>query len=547
MVRDSTQSVAQAETLFRWSAAFCALLAAILWVGPYLMRSDLYADDAAQHLFWMYRFIDPQLFPDDLSVLYFGDSSAAPWGYQALYYLLSRLMDLQTASESVAFVLVLLSAWLAWKLGTASGDELPELRGLFAVTAVLTLIPIKLTDLLTPLGLQRSFALMLMLLCLWALVARQYIWVGISWLAAALFYPVALVVLGLTGGVVFLSHIVRERRLPPAGLWNIALGAAALGITFLNMDPPPGIGPAVTGEEARHMAEYLPGGRLPMFGMGSVATWFADHHIALGWPRRVVLLLGAALVVVCCFARRSIPAAGWTMVGVGLGIWFVSRQMLFQLYLPNRYSRWTLACFAVLVFSAAAYVAFNLLWRNLRTEKARKTLSWIAAMGSIMLVLAFLFPSAREAQARPVDHDMQRAYDFMATLPKDTLVAAHPDLADFIPLRSRKSVLASTEISLPFHLGYYNQLKPRIEASLRAAYATNTQELDSALAPYGVDVMLTSAVIWDKPDYFAPFDQLTRSLRERGERLGYVLRIPPPDRVLFRSGDVYIVRINAGG
>lgn len=544
MVRDSSQAVSHAETLFRWSAVICGLVAAVLWVGPYLIRSDLYADDAAQHLFWMYRFVDPKLFPNDLSVLYFGDSSAAPWGYQGLYYLLSRFMDLQTASESVAFVLVLLSAWLAWKLGMASGDELPELRGLFAVTAVLVLIHIKLTDLLTPLGLQRSFALMLTLLCLWGLVAGRYIWVGVSWLLAALFYPVTLVVLGLTGGIVFLFDIVRERRLPSAGLWNIALGVVAVVIALINVDTPPGIGPTITGDEAQHMVEYFPGGRLPMFGMDPVATWFADHHIALGWPRRVVFLLGLAVAVVLVFARHSIPAAGWTMVVVGLSVWFISRQVLFQLYLPNRHSRWTLGCFAVLAFSAAAYFVFNRVRRKLKDGGARRASEWVAALGSIALVTAFLLPIAREVYARPVDQDMQRAYDFIATLPRDTLVAAHPDLADFVPLRSRRSVLVSTEISLPFMAGYYNQLKPRIEASLRAAYATSMQEMDGALAEYGADVVLTDASVWEKPDYFAPFDALTRSLRERGDRLGYVLRSPPAERVLFHSGNIYVVRVD---
>ena len=44
---------------------------------------------------------------------------------------------------------------------------------------------------------------------------------------------------------------------------------------------------------------------------------------------------------------------------------------------------------------------------------------------------------------------------------------------------------------------------------------------------------------------YAPFDRLVAELRARGERDGFVLRQPDPRRVLFRSGEVYVVRVIA--
>ncbi len=537
-----------AGTAFRWSAACCAAIAVLLWMGPYLIRADVFADDMTQHVFWMYRFIDPGLFPGDLSVAYFGDVSAAPWGYRTLYWFLAQVMDLQVASEWMAVVLLLVSVWLAWLLGAAAGDDRPDLRGLCAVVAVLMLLPLRLTDVMSPAGLQRSFALSLMLWCLWALVARRYAWVGVSWLVSALFYPVVLVVQGLTAAVVFAVDLQRERRLPKAWFGNCILGVAALLIAVLSSKVTQGIGPTVTGNEARSMVEFYPGGRLPMFGMSPNGNWLNDHHIALGWSFYSLLLLAAALLVTMWKGRlRSIPAAGWVMAVVGIGVWFISRQMLFTLYLPNRHARWSLACFAILAFSAAAYVIIDSLLDQMEKQSAmaRKRLIAVIALLAPALVTAALLPGTLRDYRQPHNDDMQRAYAFIATLPKDTLVAAHPDLADYVPLLSRRSVLVSTEISLPFMLGYYRQLVPRLEASLRAAYATNLQEMDAALAPYGADVMLTNASVWTKPDYFKPFDKLAHELRERGDRLGYVLRSPPLERVVFRSGDVYVIRVGS--
>jgi hypothetical protein len=93
--------------------------------------------------------------------------------------------------------------------------------------------------------------------------------------------------------------------------------------------------------------------------------------------------------------------------------------------------------------------------------------------------------------------------------------------------------------------GYYAQMKPRVEASLRAAYATRIEEVDAALAPYGVDVMLTGPSVWEERGYFAPFDELVRSLLAQGARHGFVLKSPPADRILFKSGEYFVVRVQA--
>src|SRR5512136_2221929 len=46
--------------------------------SPYVVQ-----DDARQHVFWMARFLDPGLFPNDVIADYF--QSVAPIGYKALY------------------------------------------------------------------------------------------------------------------------------------------------------------------------------------------------------------------------------------------------------------------------------------------------------------------------------------------------------------------------------------------------------------------------------------------------------------------------------
>ncbi len=535
-----------AERALRISATFCLAAAVLLWAGPNLARVDLFDSDATHHVFWLYRYADPALFPEDPSVEYFASPSVAPWGYRALYAVIAPFADVLFAAEVVSVLLLAITVLLAWKLGTALTSTARPLAGLFAVTATIALLPV--TDLVPPMGFQRTFALPITLLCLWALVTRRYAWVGVSWLAAALTYPVIIPVLGLTAVIVFGMDLLRERRLPRLWWWNAALGVVTLAIVIVGSSTPEGVGPMVSYEQASHMPEFGPGGRQTLFGQTWSGYWFGHHRTGLGWsPWAVLSMAGAMLVTVATGRRRLIPLPVWVLAGTGVALWFLARQALFLLYLPNRHSRYAIAAFAIVAFAAAGCALIQ--WLASRSADRRVVvdrLCRVAALAAPVIVVAQLLPFAAAAWQKPIDRDMERAYAFIASLPRETLVAAHPDLADPVPLRTRRSVLASTEASIAFMQGYYARMRHRIEASLRAAYATSWEELDAILAPFGVDVVLTGPAVWSQNGYYAPYDALARELRATGERQGFVLQQPEAERVLFRSGDVYVVRVGAG-
>jgi hypothetical protein len=389
-------------------------------------------------------------------------------------------------------------------------------------------------------GLQRAFALPITLACLWALVARRYIWVGMSWVGAALFYPIVIPVLGLASGAVFLGDVLEERRLPSRWGWNALLAALAIVIVVLGSNTPESVGPMVTHEQALAMEEFGAGGRQNLYGTKPTSYYFGNPRTGLGWSPTMLLVVAAAVGITFALGRRRlVPRAAWILAGVGVTLWFLARLVMFHLYLPNRHSRYALAAFAIVAFTAAGLA----LIQALATSWPRVSSQLAVALIAPVIVLATLWSQAATAWQQPVDRDMERAYAYIATLPKDALVAAHPDLADYVPLRARHSVLASSEESIAFMLGYYRRLTPRIEASLRAAYATSWDELESTLAPYDVDVILTGPLVWQKSDYYAPFDTLTKALIDRGKREGFVLRAPPPDRILFKSGEVLVLSV----
>jgi hypothetical protein len=543
----------------RLSAAVCALVAAVLWLGPALVRADLFDGDAAHHVFWFYKFADPALFTKEASLAYFTSASVAPAGYRALYATLAPLVDVLTAAEWLSVALLAATAAFAYVLGRAAVPEgrYRDIAGL--ATAAVTLALLSRIDLLPPMALQRTFAVPLTLMCLWALVARRYAWVGPSWVLAALVYPVIVPVLGLAAGVVFLRDLLRDRAMPPNWILNGVLGVVAVGIVLLDIGMPEGVGPMVTWAQARQMPEFGLGGRQQLFGIGWHDNLFLHHRTGIGVSAKILLGAGiAALTAVALRRRRWIPVPAIVMAITGVVLWGIARLTLFDLYLPNRHSRWTVAAVVIVVLAVGATAVFAgaVEWFEARARAPRSSdhepwarplrgAALLVAVIAPLVVAAALYPAAARAWHKPVDGDLERAYAFLATLPKDTLVAAHPDLANYVPLRSRRAVLASTEASVAFVVGYYAKYVPRVEASLDAAYATDWDALDARLAPYGVGAVLSNAATLDRTAYRPPFDERVATLTAGVAPESFVLRDPPPDRVLFRSGDTVVVAVHA--
>ena len=541
------------EPLLRVAAAVGLAVATALWVGPSLLRADLFEDDATQHVWWLYRYADPALFRGDIMVDYF--RTMAPLGYRALYGVVARFVDALLAAKLLSGVLYLASGWLAWKIGTSlGGQDKRAVRGLLAVVSFVVVVSVGRTiaEVLATVAFQRTFSLPLLLMCLWALIARRYRWVGASWVASALMYPALLPLAGLMAGCVFLRDLIRDRRMPDAWLFNFCCGVVALAAALFGMPQAGALGPAFTFREAIGMPEFGHNGRLQLYLGSFVADTVRYHTMGLGTSPYFLIVLTAVVVFVWWRGQsRLIPFAAWAMLGTGVALWALLRlfpaQLMFGLYLPNRHSKWAIAAFAIVAFAAAAYTVLELVGGWVRSRGGRISGAgpvWALSMCAVVAIGVVLWPNAYRDITKPVDRDLENIYAFISQLPKDTLVAAHPTLADDIPLRTRRSVLTSTETSMPWLRGYYAIVKPRVEASLRAAYATDVSDLDSQLAPYGVDVFVSGPMVWNETNYLEPYDhELFQGLLARGRDKGFALREPPPDRVLYRSGDYYVLSV----
>jgi hypothetical protein len=174
----------------------------------------------------------------------------------------------------------------------------------------------------------------------------------------------------------------------------------------------------------------------------------------------------------------------------------------------------------------------------------------LAPLAALVVVVAALVNAPRLLEDLRTERPpgFAEAMGFLSGLPKDLKIAAHPRVADDIPLITRRSVIACEETCQSYYLGYYRIVKPRISAQLEATYATTWPPIDQLCDRFGATVFLVDLGVYRRPVevkhvFYEPFFSEIRGLIELGKKIGFALETPPPDRVLFRSGDFMVVRL----
>lgn len=523
-----------------WFVVIVMVAQAVALFLPDVLRPDLYNDDAQQHIWWTYRFADPSLFPNDFIAQLYSQPTIAPVGLQAIYRLFVPWIDAQVLSELLPFGLAIATSVLAWLIGrrAAGGNRAGGVVACVFAGWVLYLYLIG--------GFARAFAQPILMLGMWALLARRNRWLGLTFVLAALFYPQTVVNLGLLAVVVLGVRALRERRVPSDWAWLVGLGlvAAAIMVAVYARPLPAGIGPAVTEAEARAMPEFGPGGRSKFFTDDPVAYYIEGARSGFGIPRHLFALLIGLIGLGAWRFRGALPFEAWALAGTSVAAFALAHATLFALYVPNRYVVYTIALFVMMCFAAwlpPALAALRL-ERFFDRREIRVGLAVLACGASVWM-------SAHRMEkllGRPVARDLEAAYAYLRTLPNDTLIAAHPIDAEPVALRTRRSVLAWRETSDAFFLGYYRKVADRIKGELAACFATDWAEVDALHERFGASVFLVNRDRYRTPEsssYIPPFRDAALEQIARGRREGFVLDHPPAERVLFSQGNYLIVEL----
>lgn len=495
----------QTRSWLGFSLLIC-LLYGLQSLGVALDSAYVVQDDARQHIFWMQRYLNPSLFPNDLIADYF--QSVAPPGYKAFYALWTSIgINPLLISKFVPLFLGLITTLYYFGL---SLSLFPMPAGAFIACLLLNQGLWMEDDLVS--ATPRAFLYPLFAAFLYYLLRDAIIpcWIALALLA--LFYP-PMALLGL--GVLTLrlgrwpAGLRLSRRRQDWFLWAGAclILALILGPYQLSTHE---FGPLTTVAQAQQMPIFnqVEGyyGRAFYFHDNPLIFWlFSPRTGLLFWGVLSPLVL-AAFALPVYLSRSSPPArARWVTTQVhllsqlslaALGLYGLAHWFTFQLHFPNRYVYHGARFVLPLAASITLTLYISTRCRRLNAEQRprqhlRRQLSLVLQLGlaGVLIVLPFS-PKLSIANQLYVTGRATELYQFLQQQPHSTLVASIDAEANNLPTFARRSVVAAREYALPYHWGYFSQFQRRTLAMIEAQYSAELAPVQRFNAELGVDFWL---------------------------------------------------------
>jgi hypothetical protein len=504
-----------------------ALSAAIILFAHFQAFTNPYVinDDVRQQVFWMQQWSDPELYQSDWISDY--ARHYVPWGVQGIYWLASRIIDpIYFSKVLTGFIFIFLSLSF-FKVGKVIGGR----QLAWIAVGVSWLMPIFLDNLSG--GLSRSFASPLLIVFLLNWLNRNTWGVGAVLILQALLIPYIFILCGLAACLGWTLWRTRLGETPPflarfPHFACLALGAVLVLLMNHSINQA-GYGPLVTYGEMLGHPEFTEAGRYEILPVPSllweacaVPIGYMGLFLECGIPVGATSFF--AILAICFMGglrrewkpltRRLQP---FLCVGLAsLLLYLAARIVLLKLFIPARYISYTVNIFFCLI----AALCFQGLLGNRSFSKLTIAIAitLMAILGGLRLQGVGIFDYSE-------DKDL---YNYiLANTPKDAVIAGHPNLMDNVITFGRRKVFASYELAHPWCKGYWQRLRPRLEALFEAYYAEDADCVVRFSQKHNVDFL----VVDDRhfaPDFlraqpfFEPFGKMIK--QQVGDRTGFILQ-----------------------
>ncbi|MGL5794678.1 MAG: hypothetical protein ACRC06_09765 [Waterburya sp.] len=472
-----------------WLAAsiFVAILYSFSGLSLAFQSDYTIQDDARQHVFWLQKLNDPNLFPNDLIADYF--SSVVPTGYKFLYWL----------ANFCGIEPLLFNKILPGLLGIATTTYM------FGVT--MTIFPVPLAGFLASLllnqnlwmlddlvsGTPRAFFYVLFLGFIYYLLRQRLLLCLLFITLQGLFYPHIVLI---SAGILAINIIASKKR-RYFYLIGLIFAIALLAIYKLQTSD---FNQVIDLDAAKKLPEFYSKGRNAFFFDNPWYFWLSAPRS--GWfPRewQYVLLcsFGLFLPLIVRYPQRfplikklnsKVEIIGQILLA-SLSLFLLSHLLLFTLHLPARYSQHTWRIVIALVDGITVSILLHWL-----TNKITRYSPPLAPLTSAIIIGALLYPTYA-VQSYPyrlgyVTGEAVELYQFLQQQPKDVFIATLSSEGDFIPSFAQRSVLVAEEYSIPYHLDYYQPIRQRTQDLIKAQYSSSQEEVNQFIKQYGIDLWL---------------------------------------------------------
>lgn len=474
-------------------------------------------DDVRQQVYWMQRWTDPGLYENDLLSRY--AQNYVPWGVQAVYFLGSFLMNPVQFTKVTAFFLYLATIGFIYGLARGFRDDFTAVT----IVCVAFFFPGYLQKISG--GLSQGFAYPLLAAYLYLLSKNQMVWAAMVLFLQSWFNPYIFTLSLVTHSVFILRRQlvpwVFERR--RRGRWDwrelagviaqnipVVLGILAMLLKYGVMASPE-FGDIVTWKDMEGNAEYSEHGRTddlppPSLLWELLVPWTYFFPFSADYP--VVFYGCVVLLIACVFfalikARAIVQFNGfrvfWYLIPASFLLYTISYLLLLRLFIPNRYVELSLTLFYTVAMGLAISGMLRL----------RGGVRWASPL---LLIVIAIIGGLRNHNVSIYDYSYYKpVYRFIETLPKDSLLAGHPEFMDNAQTFGRRKAFATYELSHPYRRDYWAVMKKRLYDLFDAYYAGDPKALREFSDYYGIDYLIvresdfSDGALFARSIYFEPF------------------------------------------
>lgn len=474
---------------------FIALLYSWFDLQTAFAENWLVQDDARQHVFWLARYVDPELFPNDLIADYF--QSVAPWGYTSLYKLGIALgIDPFVFNKLIPIPLRIVTAYyfFAW-----CRTIFPVPSGCLTATLLMNHSLWLKDDIIS--ATPRAFLHPFFLAFLYYFNQQALIPCLVSLIGLSLFYP-QMVFIAL--GMLLLKSIYWHNFLPRISYRkrerNFALTGLIVGILVLlpyalkTSD----FAPVISRAEALTMPEFHDGGRAEFFKDTIWEYLFGRGRAVMVSPTafRPFILVTSLFLPLLIRNSHKFPLVQkitpeFKSIGklllASFGMYVLAHVFLFRLHLPSRYTGNSLRIVVNLCAGITISTLVDRQWRFWQQKYSSSKSKLLITITIIAIAIAtysnFFNPYS------PPDYTLgshSALYQYLQQQPRYLVVASLARETDNIPSFSQRSVLVSREYAIPYQLGYYKPFKNKVKALIEAQYSPDLTKLQAFINRYKI-------------------------------------------------------------
>ncbi|MDE5093264.1 MAG: hypothetical protein O4804_03140, partial [Trichodesmium sp. St11_bin5] len=272
--------------------------------------------------------------------------------------------------------------------------------------------------------------------------------------------------------------------------------------------------PIITLTQAKKLPEFFPGGRASFFSNNNFDFWLTGDRSGIippEWLSQSFLppqvWAGLLLFIFLSLNKKNITQKITNKIILlpelalaSTGIFIAAHLLLFRLHHPSRYSQHSLR----IIMALAGGIAFTLiielirkklhLLNNSSKNQPLQKIKAISISTSIYIVLTLILIYPALTNNFPVTNYVvgkaPQLYEYLAQQPSDIRIASLALEANNIPTFAKRSILVSSEYALPYHQGYYNQIKQRAKDLIQAQYSPNLEEVKKIIHKYKIDFWL---------------------------------------------------------